>query len=138
MATSPPLILGIETSCDETSAAVLRGERELLSHVILSQDVHEIYGGVVPELASRAHLRVIDDVVMSAIREAGIKLADVDVIGATAGPGLIGALLVGLTWGKAAAFALGKPLVGVHHMEAHIFATSLENEDAVPPFVCLL
>jgi N6-L-threonylcarbamoyladenine synthase len=138
MATSPPLILGIETSCDETSAAILRGERELLAHVILSQDVHEIYGGVVPELASRAHLRVIDDVVMSAVREAGIKLADVDVIGATAGPGLIGALLVGLTWGKAAAFALGKPLIGVHHMEAHIFATSLENEDAVPPFVCLL
>ena len=138
MATSDPLILGIETSCDETSAAVLRGERELLSHVILSQDVHKVYGGVVPELASRAHLRVIDDVVMSALREAGVKLSDIDVIGATAGPGLIGALLVGLTWGKAAAFALSKPLVPVHHMEAHIFATSLENADAVPPFVCLL
>ena len=138
MATSIPLILGIETSCDETSAAVLRGERELLAHVILSQDVHKLYGGVVPELASRAHLRVIDDVVTGALREAGVKLKDVDVIGATAGPGLIGALLVGLTWGKAAAFALNKPFVPVHHMEAHIFATSLENEGAQPPFVALL
>lgn len=138
MATSPPLVLGIETSCDETSAAVLRGERELLSHVILSQDEHKVYGGVVPEIASRAHLRVIDDVVTTALRDAKLKLADVDVIAATAGPGLIGALLVGLTWGKAAAYALNKPLVGVHHMEAHLFATSLENERAVPPFVGLL
>jgi N6-L-threonylcarbamoyladenine synthase len=138
MATSQPITLGIETSCDETSAAVLRGERELLSHVILSQDVHQIYGGVVPELASRAHLRVIDDVVTSALRDASLRLADIDVFGATAGPGLIGALLVGLTWAKAAAYALDKPLVGVHHMEAHIFATSLENEGAVPPFVALL
>ncbi len=138
MATSLPLTLGIETSCDETSAAVLRGERELLSHVILSQDVHKVYGGVVPELASRAHLRVIDDVVTSALRDADVKLADIELIGATAGPGLIGALLVGLTWGKAVAYALNKPLVGVHHMEAHIFATSLENEGAVPPFIALL
>ena len=135
---STKLTLGIETSCDETSAAVLRGEREVLSHIILSQDIHKVYGGVVPELASRAHLRVIDDVVTSALREADVKLADIDLIGATAGPGLIGALLVGLTWGKAAAYALDKPLVGVHHMEAHIFATSLENVGAVPPFVCLL
>jgi N6-L-threonylcarbamoyladenine synthase len=133
-----PIVLGIETSCDETSAAVLRGERELLGHVILSQDVHAIYGGVVPELASRAHLRVIDDVVAAALKEAGIALRAVDVIGATAGPGLIGALLVGLTWAKAAAYALDKPLVGVHHMEAHIFAASLENAGAEPPFVALL
>ena len=132
------IVLGIETSCDETSAAVLKDERQLLSHVILSQDVHAVYGGVVPELASRAHLRVIDDVVNSALSQAGIELRDVDLIGATAGPGLIGALLVGLTWGKAAAYALNKPLVGVHHMEAHIFATSLENEGANPPFVALL
>ena len=103
---SEPIVLGIETSCDETSAAVLRGERDLLGHVILSQDVHAIYGGVVPELASRAHLRVIDDVVTAALKEAGVSLNDVDVIGATAGPGLIGALLVGLTWAKAAAYAL--------------------------------
>ena len=132
------IVLGIETSCDETSAAVLKGERELLSHVILSQDIHAVYGGVVPELASRAHLRVIDDVVNSALAQAGMQLNDVDVIGATAGPGLIGALLVGLTWGKATAYALNKPLIGVHHMEAHIFATSLENEGANPPFVALL
>ena len=135
---SEPLVLGIETSCDETSAAVLRGERELLSHVILSQDVHKVYGGVVPELASRAHLQVIDDVVTTALKDAGVALDAIDVFGATAGPGLIGALLVGLTWSKAAAYALDKPLVAVHHMEAHIFATSLENERANPPFVALL
>lgn len=135
---SDTLVLGIETSCDETSAAVLRGARDLLSHVILSQDVHKVYGGVVPELASRAHLQVINDVVSTALEDAGITLDDIDVFGVTAGPGLIGALLVGLTWGKAAAYALGKPLVGVHHMEAHIFATSLENEKADPPFVALL
>jgi N6-L-threonylcarbamoyladenine synthase len=135
---SETLVLGIETSCDETSAAVLRGERDLLGHVILSQDVHVIYGGVVPELASRAHLRAIDDVVSAALKEAGVTLRDVDVIGATAGPGLIGALLVGLTWAKAAAYALEKPLVAVHHMEAHIFAASLENVGAEPPFVALL
>jgi N6-L-threonylcarbamoyladenine synthase len=135
---SETLVLGIETSCDETSVAVLRGERDLLGHVILSQDVHVIYGGVVPELASRAHLRAIDDVVSAALKEAGVTLRDVDVIGATAGPGLIGALLVGLTWAKAAAYALEKPLVAVHHMEAHIFAASLENVGAEPPFVALL
>ena len=135
---SDTLVLGIETSCDETSAAVLRGDHALLSHVILSQDVHKVYGGVVPELAARAHLRVIDDVVSSALKDAGAELRDIAVLGVTAGPGLIGALLVGLTWGKAAAFALDKPLVGVHHMEAHIFAASVENENARPPFVALL
>lgn len=132
------LILGIETSCDETSAAVLRGERNLLGHVILSQDVHKVYGGVVPELASRAHLRVIDDVVSTTLSDAGVALADIDVFGVTAGPGLIGALLVGVAYGKTLAYALEKPLVGVHHMEAHVFATSLENEGARPPFVALL
>jgi N6-L-threonylcarbamoyladenine synthase len=131
------VILGIETSCDETSAAVLRGS-ELAGHVILSQDVHALYGGVVPELASRAHLVAIDDVVNGALREAGIALRDVDVIAATAGPGLIGALLVGLTWAKSAAYALDKPFVPVHHMEAHLFATALEHADAQPPFVGLL
>lgn len=133
-----PIVLGIETSCDETSAAVLRGETGLVGHRILSQDVHELYGGVVPELASRAHIRVIDDVVDSALAEAGIALADVDVVAATAGPGLIGALLVGLTWAKSAAYALGKPLVAVHHMEGHLFAPSIEDPAAQPPFVALL
>jgi N6-L-threonylcarbamoyladenine synthase len=130
--------LGIETSCDETSAAVLRGERELLAHVIHSQDIHLLYGGVVPELASRAHLRTLDGVVQAALREAGIGVHDLDLIGVTAGPGLIGALLVGVAWGKALGWALGVPVVGVHHMEAHLFATQLENEEAEPPFVALL
>jgi N6-L-threonylcarbamoyladenine synthase len=135
---APPLVLGIETSCDETSAAVLRGERELLGHVIFTQDVHRLYGGVVPELASRAHLRTVDDVVAGALAEAGVRLGDVDVVGVTAGPGLIGALLVGVAWAKGAAWAAGKPVVGVHHMEGHLFATHLEDPDAVPPFVALL
>ena len=133
-----PVILGIETSCDETSAAVLRGPRELLGHVILSQDVHAIYGGVVPEIASREHVRTIDDVVAGAMRDAGIGPGDVDAVAATAGPGLIGALLVGVTYGKGMAFALDRPFIAVHHMEAHLFATELENEDAHPPFVALL
>lgn len=135
---SGPIILAVETSCDETSAAVLRGDRELLGHVILSQDVHRIYGGVVPELASRAHLRVLDDVVNGALSEAGLRLTDIDVLGVTAGPGLIGALLVGVSWTKGAAFALSRPVIGVHHMEAHLFATSLEHPQAEPPFVGLL
>ena len=132
------LTLGLETSCDETSAAVLRGERELLGHVILSQDVHRVYGGVVPEIASRAHLRNVDDVVAAALEEAGIALADVDLIAVTAGPGLIGALLVGVAWAKAAAWAGGVPLIGVHHMEGHLFAAQLDDASAEPPFVALL
>jgi N6-L-threonylcarbamoyladenine synthase len=135
---SETLTLGIETSCDETSAAVLRGENELLGHVILSQDVHRVYGGVVPELASRAHLRALDDVVRGALAEAGVPLSDIDLFGVTAGPGLVGALLVGVAWAKSAAWALGRPVVGVHHMEGHLFATQLEHENAVPPFVALL
>ena len=132
------LLLAVETSCDETSAAVLRGERELLGHVILSQDIHKLYGGVVPELASRAHLRVLDDVVDGALKEAGVGLDTIDAFAVTAGPGLIGALLVGVSWVKAAAFARRKPVVGVHHMEAHLFATALEHPRAEPPFVGLL
>jgi len=133
-----PVVLGIETSCDETSAALLRGDREILGHVILSQDVHRVYGGVVPELAARAHLAVLDNVVDEVFREAGVSLGAVDAVGVTAGPGLIGALLVGVAWAKAAAFGLGKPLVPVHHMEAHLFAPSLEDPEAEPPFVALL
>jgi N6-L-threonylcarbamoyladenine synthase len=134
-ATGP--VLGIETSCDETSAAVLEGD-DLLSHVILSQDEHRVYHGVVPELAARAHLRVLDAVVRTALDDAGLGLRDVGLFGVTAGPGLIGALLVGLSWAKAAAWGAGRPVVGVHHMEAHLFAASLEDPDAVPPFVALL
>jgi tRNA N6-adenosine threonylcarbamoyltransferase len=135
---SSRLLLAVETSCDETSAAVLRGERELLGHVILSQDIHKLYGGVVPELASRAHLRVLDDVVSGALGEAGCSLRDLDAFGVTAGPGLIGALLVGVSWVKAAAFARRQPVVPVHHMEAHLFASWLEQPAARPPFVGLL
>lgn len=131
-------MLGIETSCDETSAAVLRAPRDVLGHVILSQDIHALYGGVVPEIASRHHLAAIDDVVSGALREAGLVLGDIDVIAATAGPGLIGALLVGLTYAKALAFAIDRPLIAVHHMEAHLFATELEHEGAHPPFIGLL
>lgn len=132
------LVLGVETSCDETSAAVLRAPDSIAGHVILSQDVHRLYGGVVPEIAARAHLQVIDDVVDGALREAGVQLNDIDVFAATAGPGLIGALLVGLTWVKAAAWARTRPFIAVHHMEAHLFATALEQPDARPPFIGLL
>ncbi len=132
------LVLGIESSCDETSAAVLLGEREILGHVILSQDVHQVYGGVVPELAARAHLSVIDDVVNEALSQAGVPLSGVDAIGVTVGPGLIGALLVGVSWAKGAAFALGRPVVPVHHMEAHLFAPVIEDPAATPPFIGLL
>jgi N6-L-threonylcarbamoyladenine synthase len=106
--------------------------------VIYSQDEHTLFGGVVPEIAARAHVQRIDDVVEGALGEAGCRMSDVDAVAVTAGPGLIGALLVGVCWAKAAAFALGKPLVTVHHMEAHLFAPSLENPEAVPPFVALL
>lgn len=134
---SDALVLGIETSCDETSSAVVRAG-EILGHVILSQDAHELYGGVVPELAARAHLSVIDDVVGQTLARAGVTLEDLDAIGVTAGPGLIGALLVGVSWARALAWALDLPLVGVHHMEAHLFAPSLEDREAEPPFVGLL
>jgi len=133
-----PTILAVETSCDDTSAAVLRGESELLGHVIATQDMHGGFGGVVPEVASRAQLKVIDGVVAQALESAGIGMEDVDAFAVTAGPGLIGSLLVGVNWVKAAAYALGRPFVGVHHMEAHIFASVLEDERAQPPFVALL
>ena len=140
MSTRPvrPLVLGVETSCDETSVAVLDGAHNILGHVILSQDVHEVFGGVVPELAARAHLQKIDAVTSEALSRAGVGLEDIDVFGVTGGPGLIGALLVGVCWAKAVAFASGKPLVTVHHMEAHLFGPSLEDPMAEPPFVGLL
>ncbi|MBT8403906.1 MAG: tRNA (adenosine(37)-N6)-threonylcarbamoyltransferase complex transferase subunit TsaD [Gemmatimonadetes bacterium] len=133
-----PLVLGVETSCDETSVAVLDGEHRILGHVILSQDVHEVYGGVVPELAARQHLAHLDRVVDRALDDAGVGLDAIDAVAATAGPGLVGALLVGVGWARAAARALGVPFVPVHHMEAHLFAPSLESTEAEPPFVALL
>jgi len=134
-------MLGIETSCDETSAAVLEGSGDDVSQkslVILSQDVHRVYGGVVPELASRAHLTSIVPVVERAVAEAGATLGDIDAVAVTHAPGLVGALLVGMSFGKALAFSRGIPLLGIHHMEGHLFAAALEHRDAVPPFTALL
>ncbi|MEP7327555.1 MAG: tRNA (adenosine(37)-N6)-threonylcarbamoyltransferase complex transferase subunit TsaD [Gemmatimonadota bacterium] len=135
-------ILAIETSCDETSAAILDsggpGPTGLKSLVILSQDIHAIFGGVVPELASRAHLRTIGSVVDRALLGAGVGFDDVDAVAVTAGPGLVGALLVGLMYGKSLAFARGLPFLGVHHMEGHLFAATLEDAEFKPPFVGLL
>ena len=131
-------ILGIETTCDETSAAVLDEHGSILGLVIHSQDVHRVHGGVIPELAARDHLRRIEPVVAAALREAGMRRRDLGAIAVAAGPGLIGALLVGVTWARAAAVALGIPLVPVHHMEGHLFGPVLEDPDAVPPFVALL
>jgi N6-L-threonylcarbamoyladenine synthase len=134
-------ILGVETSCDETSAAVLEGAGDavaLRSLVILSQDVHHIFGGVVPEIASRAHLTAVVPVVERALDDAGVALGDVDAVAVTHAPGLVGALLVGVSFAKTLAFAAGKPVIGVHHMEGHLFGTALEHPDAVPPFTALL
>jgi N6-L-threonylcarbamoyladenine synthase len=134
-------VLGIETSCDETSAAVVDGAGEkarLESLVILSQDVHRIFGGVVPEIASREHLMAVVPVVKQALADAALTLHDIDGIAVTNAPGLVGALLVGVSFAKSLAFALDKPVLGVHHMEGHLFAASLEIEDAVPPFTALL
>jgi N6-L-threonylcarbamoyladenine synthase len=121
------LILGIETSCDETSAAVVRGGREVLSNVVASQLVHSDYGGVVPELASREHLRAIVPVLREAMQRARVSYADLDAIAVTEGPGLAGALLVGITFAKAFAFGLGKPLIAVNHLEGHIHAVLMET-----------
>src|SRR5437879_1939142 len=136
-------ILGIESSCDETAAAVVADGREILSSVVASQiDIHRKYGGVVPELALREHLRQIVAVVREALAQAGMKLADVDAIGVTHGPGLVGALLVGITYGKTLAQALGKPLVPVNHLEGHVHAVFLEAHKVgrAPklPAVCLI
>ena len=134
-------LLGIETSCDETSAAVIEGAGDdvsLRSLVILSQDVHRIFGGVVPEIASRAHLTSIMPVVTKALEDSGLSLAQIDGVAVTHAPGLVGALLVGLSYGKALAFGRGIPLIGVHHMEGHLFAAALEHAGARPPFTALL
>ena len=134
-------ILGIETSCDETSAALLRGtgnDTALESLVILSQDVHRIFGGVVPELASRQHLTALVPVVRRALADADLALTAVDAVAVTNAPGLVGALLVGVSFAKALAFGCGIPVLGVHHMEGHLFATAIEHPDAVPPFTALL
>src|ERR1700740_3642179 len=136
-------ILGIESSCDETAAAVVEDGRRILSSVVASQiDIHRKYGGVVPELASREHLRQIVPVVREAVEQAGVALGDVDAIAVTRGPGLIGSLLVGVTYGKVLALSLGKPLVAVNHLEGHVHAVLLEAHAAGRspelPAVCLI
>lgn len=134
-------VLALETSCDETSAAVLNreGDRVVLEGlVILSQDIHKLFGGVVPELASRAHLETIGPVTDDALRQAGASLATIDGIAVTNGPGLQGALLVGVTWAKTVAWREGIPLIGVHHLEGHLFAPVLEDPTVQPPFTALL
>ena len=133
------LILAIESSCDETAAAVVRNGREVLSNVISSQiDLHTLYGGVVPEIASRKHIERINQVIEEALSTAGVSLAQTDAVAVTYGPGLVGALLVGVAEAKAIAYAAGKPLVGVHHIEGHIAANFIEHPELEPPFLSLV
>lgn len=131
--------LGIESSCDETSISVVKNGREILSNVINTQiDIHEIYGGVVPEIASRNHIENISAVYKKAIEEAGITSEDIDIVSVTYGPGLVGALLVGLSYAKALSFALNKPLIGVNHIQGHIAANYITHPKLEPPFLCLM
>ena len=132
-------ILAIESSCDETAAAVVKNGREILSNVISSQiALHTLYGGVVPEIASRKHIEKINQVIEEALQKAGRTLEEMTAIAVTYGPGLVGALLVGVSEAKAIAYAAGKPLVGVHHIEGHVSANFIEHPDLEPPFVCLI
>ncbi|MGL4991065.1 MAG: tRNA (adenosine(37)-N6)-threonylcarbamoyltransferase complex transferase subunit TsaD [Sarcina sp.] len=133
------VILAIESSCDETAAAVVVNGREVLSNIITSQiDTHKKFGGVVPEVASRMHIEVINAVVEEALKKANITLQEIDAIGVTYGPGLVGALLVGLQYAKGLAYGAGKPLIGVNHIEGHIAANFIAHKDLEPPFICLV
>lgn len=132
-------ILAIETSCDETAAAVVENGRRVLSNVISSQiEIHRLYGGVVPEIASRNHMEKINQVISQALEEANVTLDCIDAVGVTYGPGLVGALLVGVAEAKAISYARGLPLVGVHHIEGHVSANYIEHPDLAPPFLCLI
>lgn len=132
-------ILALETSCDETSAAVVVNGRKILSNIISSQiDIHAKFGGVVPEVASRKHVEAVSFVVEEALREAGVTLSDIDAVAVTYGPGLVGALLVGLQYAKALAYGMHKPLIGVNHIEGHISANFIASPELEPPFVCLV
>lgn len=133
------LLLGIESSCDETAASVVRNGREVLSNVISSQiELHKLYGGVVPEIASRKHIEKINQVIEEALTEANVTLEELDAVAVTYGPGLVGALLVGVASAKAISYGIGKPLVGVHHIEGHIAANYIEHPDLEPPFLSLV
>ncbi len=133
------LTLGIESSCDETSVAIVKNGREVLSNIIDTQiPIHEKYGGVVPEIASRNHIEAISRVTKKALEEAKVSLADIDAITPTYGPGLVGALLVGLSYAKALAFANGIPLVGVNHIQGHIAANYITYKELEPPFLCIM
>ncbi len=133
------LILAIESSCDETAAAVVKNGREVLSNIIFSQiGLHTLYGGVVPEIASRKHIEKINQVILAALSEAGVTLKEIDAISVTYGPGLVGALLVGVAEAKAIAYAAHKPLIGVHHIEGHIAANYIAHQELEPPFLCLV
>ncbi len=133
------LILAIESSCDETAASVVKNGREVLSNIISSQiDLHTIYGGVVPEIASRKHIENINPVIEEALKTANVTLNDINAIAVTYGPGLVGALLVGVSAAKAISFATKIPLIGVHHIEGHISANYIENKELEPPFICLV
>ena len=137
MSEKDTLILAIESSCDETAASVVKNGRCVLSNIISSQiAIHTLYGGVVPEIASRKHIEKINQVVEAALKEADVTLDDIDAIGVTYGPGLVGALLVGVAEAKASAYAKKKPLVGVHHIEGHVSANYIEHPDLEPPFLC--
>ena len=132
-------VLAIESSCDETAAAVVVNGRKVLSNIIASQiDIHKLYGGVVPEIASRKHIEKINQVIDEALTEAGKTLDDMDAVCVTYGPGLVGALLVGVGAAKAISYAADKPLVGVHHIEGHISANYIANPELEPPFLCLV
>lgn len=132
-------ILAIETSCDETAAAVVENGRQVLSNVISSQiEIHRLYGGVVPEIASRNHMEKINQVISQALQEADTPLENIDAVGVTYGPGLVGALLVGVAEAKAISYARGLPLVGVHHIEGHVSANYIEHPELEPPFLCLI
>lgn len=132
-------ILAVESSCDETAAAVVKNGREVISNVIYSQiDLHTLYGGVVPEIASRKHIEKIDLVIDSALKEAGMELGALDAIGVTYGPGLVGALLVGVAEAKALAYSAGLPLIGVHHIEGHVAANYIADKELEPPYICLI
>lgn len=131
--------LAIETSCDETSCAILKDGREVLSNIISSQiDVHKQFGGVVPEIASRKHVEIINQVIEEALNESKLSFKDIDLIAATKGPGLVGALLVGLSTAKALAYGLEIPLVGVNHIKGHVCANYIDHKDLEPPFICLI